>query len=1212
MTIFTSQMISSAVGQQLGMFAGYGGYAQQIGPGPFPQMQAPSMPHLGAFGAAQRGMGGVYGEQMAMRMGNVGQTAMGVGAAGLGVMSAFSPIPMDPFSGAMMGARFGMGGMAMGAAGGAAMALPLFAATKAAQVYGGAFTGGMQDQAALNSTLRNNFQHFGGQGAFGRGFGQNQMGQIGSMISGELRKNPFTSTQELNGLIAGGADSGMLTAVRDVQQFTQKFRTMLNTLKDVQRELGGTLTDALQFVRGAQQAGIFRQADQVNFASEIRSTEAVTGMDRNQLVALSAQGAQISRAFGGIGRQGAMGALRGAQTIGAAIQSGVVNQEMLSEATGGLQGGEAIGAFTQNMLARSGRFSRTGMGRFSLFAMSNGDGTGLDADMMARFSAGDLSTGEVSRAAHSRVGRMGRARALNREGMLRGAVMEQGGLSSQIGMMRLMVGDRVLDQGDDMASLVLQRRFHMNRPESEMMINLMRNQGTIAQEEAMSSRSSRRQTEISRDVSENRSFDGFMRHLEHGMSDTFGVTRAREMGRGFMTRISAMAERAMNDILGSTGSTLSAGDQAAMNRMFLGRASASDMSRLSTPAGTRDSVNADSLFERPLAQQALHALGLHGSMSPGEALTRRGVRGLSGAGAGMTARDAIEQARAAQSGLVLGDSRVALDRLERNSDRTIRQISQASLMASGLGDSSRLYQILGGDANANDAFMANHGMRSMMGSAGGSLANIGGGGRLTAGMVGRDAMKVLGLVGGIAAAPLTGGASLLMAGAAGASLMGSGLESMSAMETPADGAAGFFTGGNARYRRALQRQARGNTAQDVRETLSSMQSAMEGRPAEQVEAAMQRTLARQENRAALLLEGVQGGNDPGRRAAMEAVLGSEEFQGRARDILTAGAGLGDRLTSLRSYAGTLEDSGQRNAVLSIAEQIEQGAGPNGQISGGLRRALEASGHDPRRAAERRTQRNDTAGQYNDMSRLLGASGAGNLASLFGAAGVAMAGDGSTNESVDAARYALSTMDTGGAEYERAARALGTSESGRAFLAASAQDRQLRRDLSGRGRRGGAGAAEAALGAVTGNSLSEMEFEIGGRTIRGSDRNAARRLAGVISGGGRGAHEAMTQLQRQLESRGVSQEEAGQLVNTMATGMMGGRGGRMSEGSIEDLIRQTQGSESLSRIKREGTERMDRSRDPLGFERNQLLRDMGETLNKIRDRLPTSPGTGEAG
>lgn len=1205
MTIYTSQMISGMVGQQVGMFAGYGGYAQQINPMMmgYPGMMPPAMPQLGAGAAMRRGMGGVYGEQAAMRMANVGQTAMGVGMAGLGVLSAFSPIPMDPFSGGMMGLmRGGIGGGLMGAGAGAVAALPLYAATQAAQVYGGAFMGGMQDQAALNSTLRNNFQHFGGQGAFGRGFSQNQMGQIGQMISGELRRSPFSNAQEMNQLVQGGAEAGMFTAVRDVQQFTQRFRTMLNTLRDVQRELGGTLTDALQFVRGAQQAGIFRNADQANFASEVRTAEAVTGMDRNQLIALSAQGAQISRAFGGVGRQGAMGALRGAQTLGAAIQSGVVNQEMLSEATGGLMGAEAIGAFTTNMLQRAGRFSRTGMGRFSLFALSNAEGTGLDADMMSRFMAGDLSTGEVSRAAHRRVGGMGRARALNREGMLRGAVMEEGGMAAQIGMMRLMVGDRVLDQSDDMASLVLQRRFHMSRPESELMMNLMRNQGTIAQEEAMTARGARRQTDVARDISENRSVDAFMRQLEHGMSDTMGVTRVRELGRSFMTRISSLAERAMNDILGISASTLTRGDEAALNRMFLGRSSAADIARLDTrgAGGGGDMINAESLFDRPLAQDVLHALpfgmGGHVPLTAGEALSRRGVRGLRGAGAGATARDAIEEARQAQSGVVMGDSRLALDRLDADTERTMRRISQADLMSAGLGDSSRFYQLLGGDANAIDAFMANNGMTGTMRGAGGvpSLANVGAGGRITAGGLGRDALRFM----------LGGATGMAVSEALGFG----GSETLAALRTPEESAAAFFTGGNAGFRREMLRRSGGRTGADVRETISYMEGAGLG------DDAVRRTLGLSENRAALLLEGVEGVD----RSAMEAVLGSEEFQGRARRILGAGEGLGDELEALRRYAGTLEDPAQRRAVESLAEQINQGAGANGEITGELRRALEASGFDPRRIAEIRTRRADMASEYRAMARgitAVGGEGLSELAGAFTGAGEALMGTEDPTEAVNRARMMLSRMDTGTEEYGDVASALGGTEGGRALMAAAAQDRHMRRALSGRGRRGGAEAAETALGAITGGSLSEMEFTVGGRTIRGSDRNAARRIAGILSGGGRGAEEVMTQLTTHLRGLGMSEEEASGMVGTVTMGFMGGRGGTMSEGAIEDLIRSTGSSETLSRVRREGSERMARERDPLGFERNQILGRMETALTSIRDRLPgatTSEPTGEAG
>lgn len=339
------------------MFQGYGGYAGGFGPGYSgmgpSRFAAPPPPS--SFMTTGPGQFGMYGEQTAMRMANFGRTAASVGGTGLGVAATLMGVPMDPLSGAMMGAMGGsvFGGGVAGAVGGAlagtGIGLGVYGVGRVASAYANAFTGGMNDQAVTNSVLRNNFNFYGGGGAFGRGFGQNQMGQIGSMLSAEVnRSRGVTNMGELNGLVSMGADAGMFTGTRDVQTFTQNFRRMLDTLRGVQRELGGTLTEALQFVRSSQQAGIFQNADRVNFAAEIRTAEAVTGMDRTQLTALAAAGSNISRSFGGMGRQGAMGAVRLAQTLGSAVQTGSINAEMLSEATGANRDGRHSGVYHQH------------------------------------------------------------------------------------------------------------------------------------------------------------------------------------------------------------------------------------------------------------------------------------------------------------------------------------------------------------------------------------------------------------------------------------------------------------------------------------------------------------------------------------------------------------------------------------------------------------------------------------------------------------------------------------------------------------------------------------------------------------------------------------------------------------------------------------------------------------------------------------------------
>lgn len=1170
MTIYSSQMISGAIGQQLGMFSGQMGYAQQIGypmqQAMYPGMMPPPammMPQMSMMGAAARGTGGLYGEQLAMRMANAGTTAVGMGAAGLGIMGAMSGMPLDPFSAALGAGRMGfaaagggLGGLAVGGLAAGAAALPFYAAGKIGSIYAGAFTGGMSDQASLNSTLRNNFQFHGGQGAFGRGFGQAQMGQIGQMISSEVRRNPFTSVSEMNQLIAGGAEMGQFSGTRDVQQFTQNFRKMLNTLKEVQRELGGTLTDALQFVRGSQQAGIFRQADQINFAAEIRSAEAVTGMDRNQLVALSAQGAQISRAYGGVGRQGAMGALRGVQQLGAAVQAGVVNQEALSEATGGLTGEAALQAFTTNMMQRTGAFSRRAMGRFSLFALSNSEGTGLDSEMLERFRAGDLTTGEVSRSAHRNVNRMGRARALNREGHLRGALMEEGGMSAQIGMMRLMVGDRVLDQGDDLASLVLQRRFRMSRPESEMMVNMMRNQGTIAQEEAFSRGESRREGIVRREITENRSFDGFMRHLQHGLEEGTGVASVREMGRKFMTRISSLAERAMNDILGTVESQVTSQDRRSMHNLMMGRAGSDDIRRLAEAT----SGSSAALFDQSsLAQRVLGGIGAHAQPTVAEAMEARGARGFRRLGAAQ-AQDLVQQAMDARRGLVSGADARIVGGLNADVDSSLRAIQRAQLQA---GEGNDFYRFLGGGvtANAADAFMAQNGFvnNGIMPSEASMLMAGRGGGRINAGMVARDIGRLA--TQGIGA------------------LFGDGLDTLNAVEDQSSNRRLSFIASGGHLGRTV-----GRTGTTRGTTLSGLGGGVNG--------------ARQ------IAENLKVDE-----SSVAAVMQSEQFSSSLRTMQGMSGdreGLNDQINLLRRQAAMLEDPGQQRAALSMIEQMSENVRRDGSI--GREFSPAATREQRQRARELEMQLGQRGASLRGLGRRLGdVAGGSGVAALFTQAGDLMtSSEGKrednlqrANDTMAQARSELARMDPMSDEYRQLARTIAQGEGGTELLAGVSQERQLRRALSGRGRRGRDQAVETAFGMITGGSISQMTFNVGGRELDGSRRDIHRILGRELGRGGAGADQVRTQLQAQLEAQGLSEADATNLVGTLSRGLSGGGRGISN---IDELIQTSEtgtAGAKLRAIRERGLEQAQRAQNPLDTQRNDLLTQIRDSIRGMQ-------------
>lgn len=1165
MTIYTSAMIANQI---------YSANQQMLG-GP-PSMAAP-MPIPGMWNNVYRGGAGMYGERAAAMMGSVGQAGVGFGRLGaeLALGGFGSSVGMTAASALGYGT---MGTIGMGLAASAAFTMPAIAVGSVFRAYGGAFQGGMEDQAALNSTLRNNFNFFGGSGPMGRGFNQAQMGQIGNVLGGELRRNPFASSGELNQLIAGGVDSGMFTGTRDVQQFTQNFRRMLDTLRNVQRELGGTLTEALSFVRSSQQAGIFQNADRVNFAAEIRSAEAVTGMDRTQLVALAATGAHISRSYGGYGRQGAYGALRGAQTLGAALSSGSVDAETLSEATGGLTGADAINAFTTSTLARAGRFSRTGAGRFSLFAMSNADGTGLDSDMLRRMQTGDISVGDIMRRAHENVGRMGRARALNREGALRGELMEEGGMSAQIGIMRLLLGDRVMDRGDDFAQIVMQRRFGMSRPESEIWGSLIRNQGRIAERESIDRISSRREADFNTDMRENRSLDAFMTRFEHGVSEATGLTRAREMGRDFVSRISGIAERTMNSILGTaSGTGLSTGDNAALSRISIGRGTSADLDLVAGAGRGMGTVTAGSLFANSLANDALNAMGMHGGDSIGRVLERRGVRGLRGRDAGINARIAIDEARLAAGGVVTGASRDALSALEGDRDSSIRRISESRLMAQALGDPNAFYEAMGGDANAVDAFLAREGLAGTGLTPGrGALMGLGGlGVRGTLGaMAGATRSSVSRGPRGMMTR-LFGSTGAMMAGVGGALGVLGDLAS-----TPEDNALSFV--------------ARGGHLAAASERLSPDAIASSLSMLESPEA-RRNFLGRAEVRSALLGRGAANVSED----TLRSVTSTDDFRRRLSRITGAGSSEAAmrEVAALRRAGEGMTDGASRSAMASIASQMEYNLQNMGDIGDEYRRL----GRNPVRDAAIMDALNDARASAATMGRSLeGVAGTDTLRAALSRAAAGESGL-DINAGMNSALESLIGMDPDSDAYREVSRALGGGETAGALLTAASESRRRRRDLTGGGRGGMRRAGETAMGMLTGGRFSEMDIGIGTGARRRRIRSASDAFS-ILRRGGEGAADISRGLEAGLSEMGVTNaSDIMARFNRLAEGGFTGDEAR----KFDRFITNEMSSGSLGEASNRANEEALRRANPLDAQRNDLL-------TQIRDGVRSMGRSGDQG
>lgn len=1239
----TSGQIAQSFSAQQAMFGGQMAYAQQLSypmqAALSPGMPPPPPPSAAAgFMNAQPAGFGMAGEQVAASGMSTAAMAGGIGLTGMQTYGMFGGRGMmgaagralDPFTylgggfraGSAMGGRMGMGMLgrgALGAAGAGAAALPIYAAYKAAEVYGDAFQGGMRDQTQLNQTLRSNFQHFGGGGAFGRGFSQGQMGQIGMDVAQTVRNDPYMSMGEATSLIGQGAQGGMFTGVQGASEFTQKFRQMLDTLKGVQRELGGSLNDAMQFVNEARQSGVFQTADRLRLAAGQRTTSAVTGLNSMQQAQMTQFGAQLSRSIGGRSAQGAFGAQRAMQQVGAAVQTGALNQEQIFEMTG-QTGAAGQMAYAQQMMQQTARFTRRAHGRYSIFGLSNREGTGLDATQLARFSSGDIGVGELSRRAHRNVGRMGRARAINQEGRLRGAALEQGGIGFQIGAMRQMVGDRVLQQDDDLASLVLQRRFHMERPQAEAMMSLMRNQGAISRREQIGRIGSARQMSSQRQLEE-RGLDATMDQLGQTMSNRLGVTATREMGQRTMTRISSLIEKAMNDMLGIVDHQMTSGTAAAMGQASIGRATQGQMrrieslSRASGRMGGTEGVTGGDPFGRGLLEmpsfmgggrtqgEALEAFGFnvsgYGGFQGAQSLATTGdfgamISGTTGVrdrlrrerGTAMTpaqVQAASVRVSMAMQGQVTGGARERMAAMAGDPG-TSRRLNRASLLAFGQRqrgglEGTTLFEMMEGGGGGTDdrlamtALMARQGTLEREGLTDPSGMR-GGEGSITAGMIGRDALRLAASFTGLGglAGPLSGG-SEVMAALQGSGPPGSvGNRNQRAISYVARGG-GLARGATGREREALA-GAHGAIGREAFE--SAYQDETIGGMVDEITAASERgdTMAVQRGiqnleRHGQTLEGTQG------RAVQSIALQMQQ----ERDRFNGRVG-GHHRSARVSREDVLAFRQESQAAGRAAQRISVGIQGDTRMAQRLREGFQRVGERQMTVGAESRGFQIQAGMIENIA-MMGREDAGEAMALIG--GAEIQGTGPEAERARAQRGAL--------------------------VGEISRRQALQRDLTGGGRRGQRQAQETALNMITGGTIGRMEFtDARGRRLSG--RRAQHAITQALQAG-----EGATEEQQQLRTRLIQQmQEAGisgaqGLVQNLQTALSTqednegvGRISRNEASRLREAAREQGGD--IGRAQQEALRQAQARQNPLDATRNQTLT---EILQAIRNQ-----GNGDGG
>lgn len=526
-----SQYTAQLAGSYQGMAMNNMAYAQQIG-----------------MGGGLSGMPGMASQQL---MGGAMNRAYGVGAplmtAGMGLMG------LDPLS---IGLKAGMnawgGGASVLGAGMAGMGWAGFAAggLAAAGYAGNQVMTGAQQQQNLNGALRGGFNFMNPAGQ--QGFSSGQMGQIGGMMRHMTHDTgpggEVAGMGELTKLASNMGAMGMGNGVRDVQEFTRKFKEMVQTVKTIATEMGTSLQEAQQMMSSMKGSGIFRASDQLKYAASAKGAAFSGGLALSEVTAMGNIGAQISRSVGGLGRQGVFAGMNTIGQIGTATQMGILGEDDIYNATG-QTGAEGRQALATSSLSQAASFLRGGKGRRMLASLAGEDGS-LNEGSVQQLLSGGMSISETMKHSGKNLSKIGRANFIRNEGRLRGAAMERLGGFLPAMQLREWADSKGVDinEMDDRSMLFAQRQLGMGRDEMDVAMKM-----------------AQRMPEILGQMKSSGDDQGFMDRLgqHRKMQGVEGIknrfSQAREKVQGTLQKIgqdifnegSEQIERLMNKIAGT-------------------------------------------------------------------------------------------------------------------------------------------------------------------------------------------------------------------------------------------------------------------------------------------------------------------------------------------------------------------------------------------------------------------------------------------------------------------------------------------------------------------------------------------------------------------------------------------------------------------------------------------------------------------------------------
>lgn len=541
---------------------GYGGppgsqisppaFSVGIGAPPTPMQGGPPTGFMDPSAMAQGGMGGMMGMGFgAMMPGTGGAGVLGERMAGSAI-NAMGTIGTGMGwlnTGAGIAGMLGMGGAGMAALGGTGIGMAAAGGAYAANQMGVGF----QQRQQVNQVMRQNFGGMmgvgGGRG--GMGFNAEEMGGISNMMREMGTQDIFTNMEELTRVADKTSQMGLYRGIQSAKDFKDRFRKTVDTLKEIATTMNTSLEEATNFMQQGRQMGFFSGQELNANLMRTRMGAGATGLSVQQVQQMGQAGSQMGRAMGMRGRQGASAMQGIGLNIAQGMEMGILSDEMMAEATGGLQGGEAATAMAQSIMQANNRWLSRGAGRVMTAGLWNPETGGIDQAALKQVQSGQLSLRDLRDRGRRNIAATGgrRSEFFAQQERIQGQLQEAGGGMLMMGAVgEHMARRRGLELEDPIMQRWMRRRFRLSQSQVEAMTRLQRRMPEI-QERGRARMKQQMEQTVRAKTMESAGLAGLERRISRRWEERF-ENPFREMADSLTTQISRGIENFVGDMEG--------------------------------------------------------------------------------------------------------------------------------------------------------------------------------------------------------------------------------------------------------------------------------------------------------------------------------------------------------------------------------------------------------------------------------------------------------------------------------------------------------------------------------------------------------------------------------------------------------------------------------------------------------------------------------------